>query len=64
VSSLTTEAPPALLNLNDNYSFPDAAYIDPAGSSSADYSAKQCKKTLKKLIQNMTDLSVLSTFNP
>ena len=47
VSSLTTEAPPAMLNLDDNYSSLDEAYIEPAGSITAGHSAKRRKKMLK-----------------
>jgi hypothetical protein len=47
VSSPTTEAPPAMLNLDDNYSSSDKAYIEPARSIMADYLAKPCKKTQK-----------------
>jgi len=64
VSSPTTEAPPAILNLDDNYSSSDEAYIEPAGSIIADHSAKWCKKTLKKPAQNWTDLPKLPTFDP
>jgi hypothetical protein len=64
VSSLTTEAPPAILNLDDNYSSSDEAYIEPAGSITAGYSAKQRKKTLKKLNQNLPDLPMVPTFDP
>jgi len=64
VSSPTTEAPPAMLNLGDNYSSSDEAYIEPAESITADHSAKRCKKTLKKPIQNLTDLPKLPTFDP
>jgi hypothetical protein len=64
VSSPTTEAPPAMLNLDDNYSSSDEAYIEPARSITADHSVKRCKKTLKKPSQNLTDLSELPTFNP
>ena len=64
VSSSTTEAPPAMLNLDDNYSFSDEAYIESAWSITADHSAKRRKKTLKKPIQNLTDLPELATFDP
>jgi len=64
VSSPTTEAPPAMLNLDDNYSSSDEAYIEPAGSITPDHSAKWHKKTLKKPIQNFTDLPELPTFDP
>jgi len=64
VSSPTTEAPPAMLNIDDNYSSSDKAYIERAGSITADHSAKRCKKTLKKPIQNLTDHSKLPTFDP
>ena len=40
VSSFTTEAPPAMLNLDKDYSPADEAYIEPAGSTTADHSAK------------------------
>jgi hypothetical protein len=64
VSSPTTEAPPAMLNLDDNYSSSDEAYIEPAGSITADHSAQRHKKILKKTSQNLTDLPELPTFNP
>ena len=64
VSSPTTEAPPEMLNLDDNYSSSDDAYIEPAGSITADHSANRRNKTLKKPIQNSTDLPELPTFNP
>jgi len=44
VSALTTEAPPAMLNLDDNYSSSEEAYIEPAGSITAGHSAKPRKK--------------------
>ena len=50
VSSLTTEAPPAMLNLDDNYSSTDEVYIEPAEAITAGHSAKQRKKTLKRPI--------------
>ena len=64
VSSLTTEAPPAMLNLDDNYSSSDEAYIEPARSITAGHSAKWHKKTLEKPIQNLTDLCKLPPFDP
>jgi len=64
VSSLTTESPPAMLNLQDNYSSSDEAYIKPAGSITAGHSARRHKKTLNKPIQNLTDLPKLPTFDP
>jgi len=64
VSSLTTEAPPAMLNHDDNYSSSDEAYIEPAGLITACHSAKQRKKTIKKPIQNLPDLPKLPTFDP
>ena len=64
VSSLTTEAPPAMLNLDDVYSSSDEAYIGRAGSITAGHSAKRRKKTLQKLIQNLPDLPKLPTFYP
>jgi len=51
-------------NLDDNYSSSDEAYIEPAGSITAGHSAKQRKKTLKKLIQNLPDLPKLPTLDP
>jgi len=51
VSSLTTEAPPTMLNLDDNYSSSDEAYIELAGLITAGHSAKRRKKTHKKPIQ-------------
>jgi len=53
-----------MLNLDDNYSFSDEAYIESAWSITADHSAKRRKKTLKKPIQNLTDLPELATFDP
>ena len=44
VSSPTTKAPPAMLNLDDNYSSLDKVYIEPAGSITADHSAERHKK--------------------
>ena len=64
MSEPTTEAPPAMLNLDDNHSSSDKAYIQPAGSITADHSAKRRKKTLKTPIQNLTDLPELPTVNP
>jgi len=64
VFSLTTEAPPAMLNLDDDYSSSDEAYIEPAEVISAGHSAKQRKKTPKKPIQNLPDLPKLPTFDP
>jgi len=39
------------------------AYTEPARSMTAEYSAKLHNTTLKKPIQNLTDLFELSTFN-
>jgi hypothetical protein len=64
VSSPTTEVPPAMLNLDNNYSSSDKAYIEPVRSITTDHSAKRCKKTLNKPIQNLTDLPELPTFDP
>jgi len=64
VSSLTTEAPSAMLDLDNNYSSSDEAYVEPAGSITAGHLAKRRKKTLKKLIQNLPDLPKLPTFDP
>ena len=64
VSSLTTEAPPAMLNLDDNYSSSDEAYIEPAGLITAGHLAKWRKNTLKKPIQNLPDLPMLPAFDP
>jgi len=47
VSALTTEAPPAMLNLDDNYSSLDEAYIARSESITAGHSVKLRKKTLK-----------------
>jgi hypothetical protein len=58
----TTEVPPTMLNLDNNSSSSDEAYIEPAGSITAGHSAKRCKKTLKKQIQNLLDLPKLPTF--
>jgi hypothetical protein len=63
VSSPTRKAPPAMFN-SDDYSSSDEVYIDPAGSITADDSAKWHKKTLQKPIQNLTYLPELPTFNP
>jgi len=62
-SSPTTDAPSAMLNLDDSYSSSDKTYIEPAGSITADHLAKRLKKTLKIPIQNRTDLPELPTFN-
>jgi hypothetical protein len=64
VTSPTTVAPSAMLNLDDNYSSSNETYIEPAESITTDHSAKQLKKTLQKPIQNLTDLPKLPTFNP
>jgi len=64
VSSLTAEAPPAMLNLDDNYSSSDEAYIEPAGWITAGHSARRRKKTLTKPIQNLPDLRKLPTRDP
>jgi hypothetical protein len=53
-----------MLNLDDNYSSSDEAYIEPAGSITAGHSAKRRKKTLQKPIQNLADLPKLPTFDP
>jgi hypothetical protein len=53
-----------MLNLDDNYSSTNEAYIEPAESITAGHSAKQRKKTLKKPIQNLPDLPKLPTFDP
>jgi hypothetical protein len=47
VFSLTTEAPPAMLNLDNKYSSADKAYIEPARSITADHSDKRRKELLK-----------------
>jgi len=64
VSSLTTEAPPAMLILDDNYSSLDEAYIEPAGLITAGHLAKWRKKTLKKPIHNLPEPPKLPTFDP
>jgi len=64
VSSLTTGAPPAMLNHDDNYNFSGEAYIEHAVSITAGHSAKRGKNTLKKLIQNLPDLPKLPTLEP
>jgi hypothetical protein len=46
VSSPVAEAPPAMLNHDNNYSFLDEAYTQPAGLITTDHSAMLCKKTL------------------
>jgi hypothetical protein len=61
--SRTTEAQPAMLNLDDNDSYSDEVYIEPGSSFTADHSVKRRKKTDKKPIQNLTDLPELPTFN-
>jgi len=52
-----------MLNLVDNYSSSDEAYIGPAGPITTDHSAKLRKKILKKSIQNLTDHFELPTFD-
>ena len=52
-----------MMNLDDNYSSLDMAYIKPARSMTADHSAKQHKETLNKLIQNLPNLPMVPTFN-
>jgi hypothetical protein len=47
VSSLTTKAPPAMLNLDDKYSSSDEAYIEPARTIIAGHSAKWRKKIVE-----------------
>jgi hypothetical protein len=47
VFSLTTEAPPAMLNPDNNYSSSDQAYIEPAGSIIAGHLAKPPQNTQK-----------------
>ena len=47
VSSPATEAPPAIFNLNENYSSSVEAYLESAILITIDHSAKQHKKTLK-----------------
>jgi len=64
VSSPSIEAPPAMLNLDNDYSSSDEAYIEPAKSITADHSAKQPKKTPQEPIQNLTNLPKLPTFDP
>jgi hypothetical protein len=46
VSSPIAEAPPAMLNFDDNYSSLDNPYIEPARSITTYYSAKRHKKML------------------
>jgi hypothetical protein len=53
-----------MLNLDNNYSSSNEEYIESAVSITSDHSAKWCKKTLKKPIQNLTDLPKLPTFDP
>jgi hypothetical protein len=48
VSSTTTEASPAVLNLDDNYSFSNEVYIKPAESIKTNYSAKQHNNSMKQ----------------
>jgi len=64
VSSLTTEAPPAIINLDDNYSSLYKAYIEAAWSITAGHLARRCKKTLKQPIQNLPQLPKLPIFDP
>jgi len=63
VSSLTTEAPPAILNLDNDYSSSDEAYIEPAWSITAGHLAKRHKKTLKQPIPNLPSLLKLPKFD-
>jgi hypothetical protein len=63
VSAPTTEALPAMLHLDDNYSSSDEVYLEPAGSITTDHSAKWHKTTHKKPIRNLTDLPELPTFS-
>jgi hypothetical protein len=63
VSSPTPEAPPAMLNLDDNDSSSDEAYIATARLITTDHSAKLHKKSLKKPIQKLTDHCEVPTFN-
>jgi hypothetical protein len=53
-----------MLSLDDNCSSSGEAYIEPAGSITADHSAERHKKILNKPSQNLTDLPALATFNP
>jgi len=64
VFSSSTEAPPALLNLDDYYSSSGKVYIESARSITADHSAQWHKKILKKPSQNLTDFPELPTFDP
>jgi len=63
VSSPTTEAPPAILNLEDNYSSSGKVYFVPFGPIITNHSAKLRKKMLKKSIQNLADHPELPTFD-
>jgi len=53
-----------MLNLDNNYCSSDEAYIKPAGTFTADHSAKWHMKALKISIENLTDLPELPKFNP
>jgi len=64
LSSPTTEAPAAMFNLDDIYSFSDKAYIEPAVLLIADHSANRCHKTLHKQTHNWRDVSELPAFDP
>jgi len=52
-----------MLNLDDTYSSSDEAFIEEAGSITADHSAKRHKKTLKKPTQNWTDFPKIPKFD-
>ena len=64
VSSHTTEAPPAMLNLDNNCSSSDEAYTEAARTITAGHSSKRSKKTPQKPIQNLPDLPKLPTLDP
>jgi len=63
VSLPTTEAPPAMLNLVNNYCSWDKAYIEQAWLITTYHSATLRKRIIKKSIQNLTDHSELPTFD-
>jgi len=47
VSSPTTEAPPLMFNLDNNYSSWDEAYVEPTWSITANHSAQMCQNMLR-----------------
>jgi len=53
-----------MLDFDDNYSSSDKAYIEHAGSITANHLGKQQQKTLQHPIESLTDLLKLPTFDP